>query len=266
MKRQSLQRLFLAVIALLALSVSALANGGATVVRPDKMRGWEFSGDGGTPGSGELASGEAPMGLGSLRLQAAVSAERYAFHTTAHAGTRLADIDALSYYSYRRTPVGLRAVSIALQFDVDLNDDGIWDGRLVFEPYLRGASAQNIPSGVWQQWNAGGGKWWWSRNASPWTDYFCSGPGKSCLKTLNEITAIFPNARIIDKMMLKAGSGWTDFDGNADALRISVNGIVTLYDFEPGKEACNKGGWKGSTDPVFNNQGDCVSYMVGNER
>lgn len=69
---------------------------------------------------------------------------------------------------------------------------------------------------------AGDGKWWWSRNAAPWTNHFCNGPGNACRKSLAEITALFPNARIIDKMMLKAGSGWTDFDGTAGAL-IEVN-------------------------------------------
>jgi nitrous oxidase accessory protein NosD len=39
--------------------------------------------------------------------------------------------------------------------------------------------------------------------------------------------------------MLKAGSSWNGFDGNADALSIGVNGVETVFDFEPAFGSCS---------------------------
>jgi hypothetical protein len=39
--------------------------------------------------------------------------------------------------------------------------------------------------------------------------------------------------------VLKAGSSWNGFDGNADALSIGVNGVETVFDFEPAFGSCS---------------------------
>jgi nitrous oxidase accessory protein NosD len=39
--------------------------------------------------------------------------------------------------------------------------------------------------------------------------------------------------------MLKAGSSWNGFDGNADALSIGINGVETVFDFEPAFGSCS---------------------------
>ena len=49
---------------------------------------------------------------------------------------------------------------------------------------------------------------------------------------------------------------------------INFNG--TTYTFAndvvlTGKDQCKKGGWATSTSPVFENQGDCVSYFASNK-
>jgi hypothetical protein len=49
------------------------------------------------------------------------------------------------------------------------------------------------------------------------------------------LRASFPNIGIhanFGAVVLKAGSGWSAFRGNADDLRIGIDGVVTVYDFE----------------------------------
>ena len=45
--------------------------------------------------------------------------------------------------------------------------------------------------------------------------------------------AAFPSAVVGGRLLLKAGSNWLGFDGNADNLTIGVLGTDTTYDFEP---------------------------------
>ena len=79
----------------------------------------------------------------------------------------------------------------------------------------------------------------------------------------------YPNIGIRDvpgepNTILKAGSGWTNFDGNTDALQIGIGGITTTYNFELGptnKDECKNGGWEG----IFKNQGQCVSSFSNNK-
>jgi hypothetical protein len=58
-------------------------------------------------------------------------------------------------------------------------------------------------------------------------------------------------------------------DGYLDKVVVNLDSDSTTYDFEPtppligppvSKEACKKDGWKTFNNPVFKNQGDCVSY------
>ena len=79
----------------------------------------------------------------------------------------------------------------------------------------------------------------------------------------------YPNIGIRDvpgqpNTILKAGGGWTNFDGNTDALQIGIGGITTTYNFELGptnKDECKNGGWEG----IFKNQGQCVSSFSNNK-
>ena len=62
---------------------------------------------------------------------------------------------------------------------------------------------------------------------------------------------------------LKAGGGWTNFDGNTDALKVGIGCVTTTYNFELGptnKDECKDGGWEG----IFNNQGQCVGSFSNN--
>jgi hypothetical protein len=53
----------------------------------------------------------------------------------------------------------------------------------------------------------------------------------------------------------------------SDGTLNSIDFNGTTYTFARtvilnGKDACKKGGWATSTNPVFTNQGDCVSYFA----
>src|SRR5204863_6205108 len=50
--------------------------------------------------------------------------------------------------------------------------------------------------------------------------------------TWAEINAAFPAAQVYGRFLLHAGSNCNGFDGNADALRVSVNYAQTTYDFD----------------------------------
>jgi hypothetical protein len=54
-----------------------------------------------------------------------------------------------------------------------------------------------------------------------------------------------------------------DVQGTADLTNIMVNGVteVPLVGPPTSKDQCKKGGWQTFNNPVFKNQGQCVSYV-----
>jgi hypothetical protein len=126
------------------------------------------------------------------------------------------------------------AISLQFNVDYDLSDmDGSWQGRLVYEPYLTGAT---VLTQTWQTWDGMSGTGWWATGAPGNT--VCT-QGTPC--SWADILTNWPNAGvqtgILSGVSLKAGSGWAGFDGNADQLIIGLSGTNTTYDFEP-ETAC----------------------------
>ncbi len=215
-----------------ALPLGMRAQAAVVVVSPGDMQGWGFVEEVAT-GTGTLTLGPAvpPLGTGSARLTVD-STGREILGTQAYAGTALADIDVLTYSTYRSSGSAALAISLQLDIDYDLTDSNTaWQGRLIYEPYY----TNTVLTGVWQSWDtltpAGTGNWWAS-----------GAPGNSVCPinnpcTWNELLANFPNAGIRANggvLQLKAGGPWSGgFDGNADALEIGVSGVTTTYDFEP---------------------------------
>lgn len=203
-----------------------------------------------------------PLGSGSAELAVTSSNQGYALGTLAYAGTPLADITDLGYWSYQPGPT----LAIALQFDVKYRtDDTSYDGRLVYEPYQNGTVS--VGSG-WQDWDPLDGIWWASHQGANGTNGLC--PISSPCTWLT-ILSDFPEATISGRVLFKAGSGWSSFDGNVNDFTIGVDGSNTTYDFEPNppaptsKDQCKHGGWQGYADASgrpFKNQGDCVSYVA----
>ena len=135
--------------------------------------------------------------------------------------------------------------------------DHAFKGRLVFEPYQ--APGNVVAAGVWQTWNTLAGKWWLTQpGLFPLVPCSQSTPCK-----ISDLTSHYKNIGIRDvpgqpNTILKAGGGWSNFDGNTDALTVGIGGSTTIYNFELGptnKDECKNGGWEG----IYKNQGQCVS-------
>jgi hypothetical protein len=232
-------------------------------VSPTDMQGWSFAQEIAV-GSGALVNGPSnpPIGLGSAQLTVD-STGRELLYNPQYAGTRLDQIDVLTYSTFSQTATSILAVSLQLDVDYDLTDANLaWQGRLVYEPYQNGT----VTSGVWQTWNARAGEWWAS-----------GAPGNGVCPqsnpcTWSEVLATFPNAGIrtsAGNVNFKAGGPWAGgFIGNVDRLVIGGNSDTTTWNFESFKAATNKdecknGGWQNvrrADGSTFKNQGDCVSY------
>lgn len=265
--------LFPAVLFGLLLVLATSLSAAATVERVDETDLGEtwFSGDEGA-GDGSVAfvdgPGTPPLGIGSAQFATSDGADAPILVTGNHAGTRLADVTELSYATYRHsTSTAAGHLVPSLQLGIDANGDGGWDGRLVFEPVYQSGGAAAIATETWQTWDAyaGGEAIWWASRDIPGVCAF------TCYVSWSDIVAANPDAEIVE-LGVKAGSGWAgEFLGNADVLTIATGSSGVTYDFEhantlDGKEECKDGGWTTSTDPVFVNQGDCVSYFASDGR
>jgi hypothetical protein len=272
-KEIKMKTIFLGALALTCAS-AAFAQTTTVTVSSIDMKGWTFFDDGGpTPCLPTevcaMVSGPAtpPAGNGSARLKLLTASDRPALGAllVQLAGKRLADVTTLSYWTYKTTPTAPTDVlAIALQFPVDndvTDNDVGFKGRVVFEPYQE-PSLGPVQSGVWQKWNTLAGKWWLSGAGNP-ARFPSSACAQSTPCTRAELLGHYPNIGIRDvptepNTILRGGNGWTNFDGNADALEIGIGGTLTTYNFEVGptsKDECKNGGWEG----IFKNQGQCVS-------
>ena len=261
-----------------ALTASAASSTTLTVT-PVNLQGWQIQGDPGTFVTFTDGPSTPPLGSGSVRLQIPANGDLFTnLRNPNYAGTPLAGLSALDYYTFVTNYVDGQAPYLILNVDTD--NDGISDDRLFLEPvYQSGAySGDSVPNqcgsnpacvtlGQWQHWNALNGGWW-SLNEG----------GGPPLHTLAGYEALHPGTKIVNRedgaggVRIVAGGGagaWDNFDGNADAFTIGINNNNTTYNFElhnvPSSAAqCKNGGWQSLTRANasgFKNQGDCVSYI-----
>lgn len=263
--------LIAAVLTSVTLAVPVLAA--TSTVIPTSMQDWTFIRETPTPagvGSGSLVSGPSnpPEGEGSARLTVNNSSEGQVLAKNGYSSVKLDDLENLKYSTYRTSGADDLAITLQFDFDNDVSDtDDAFKGRIVYEPY----HTQDVETAQWQEWDAlddtagnGNGNWWLTRSATVFNN-FCP-QSNPC--TLAEVLTTYPNAGIRKttnpNVWLKAGSGWNGgFDGNVDALQINDD----IYDFEPtikltNKDECKENGWERSNDPVYKNQGDCVSVIA----
>jgi hypothetical protein len=255
-------------------SVVVLAVIATAVVYPGNLQDWQTQptpGSQPTPASTpsvDFVFGPAtpPLGRGSAQLSVGSDGSAAAqLRHPDYAGTALPnpsptpdelaagnELTALSYSTY--VQVGGSATQAPyIVLDVDYDNNGTPDDRLVFEPQyqIAGFCPSNpqgpVAAGVWQTWNAFNGCWYSTGGAAG------SGPGAN-VKLLTAISAAQPGAQIVNVngsggVRVVAGFGgvigggsasdWAGFVGNVDAFKIAVgedpdtgpNG--TLYDFEP---------------------------------
>jgi hypothetical protein len=245
--------------ATLTFATAQAQTANTVVVSPANMQGWAFFNDNheSAPPTGNFVKGPAtpPAGRGSVHFALTDAFDGQIIGTTAYAGQPLSGITNLQYSTYRASPDTGNNLAIALQFDIKYRPaDTAYGGRLVFEPY-QGAPAASVLQNIWQTWQPLDGLWWASKTTAAGSNGACP---QSAPCTWAQVKAAFPNAAIGGALLFKAGSNWSGFDGNADALTVGTTAGSTTYDFELGptnKDECKNGGWTG----IYKNQGECVS-------
>lgn len=212
-----------------------------TTITQADQQGWTFFDDNGHGGSGEFVSGPGtpPIGTGSAELDLTTAAgdQGYALGYDGYGGTKLSDINGLTYSTYVQQGNNLVAPALQLNIDSDLTDGNTaWQGRLVYEPYL----THTVTDGTWQTWNTqdnaadsnGHGNWWLSNSALAAS----TGCAQSTPCTWQQVLAQLPHGGInsaVPGVVFKAGSGWNvQFKGNVDAFTINVKGAPTSYNFD----------------------------------
>jgi hypothetical protein len=219
-------------------------------------------------GNGVFRSGPAtpPSGVGSFETTTPTGADKVTLFNFDHIGTPLADIDAMSYATYRAAnpaDVDVQLPAINLQVDANGPAPGGFT-TLVFEPVYN-TNQQAIQDDTWQTWDAysGGQAIWWSSNPIP------GAPNRDTFVTWDTILANNPDAVIVGGFGVNQGSGNPALTASSDVLTIGYDGECVTYDFEPfevaeDKDACKNGGWKTlrrADGSEFKNQGDCIQYV-----
>jgi hypothetical protein len=218
-----------------------------------------------TPATGAFVSGPSnpPLGVGSFEMGTALPTDKGTLFNFDHVGTRLADINAISYATYREptsTATAGQLPSINIQVDANGAAPGGFT-TLVFEPIYNPAQGV-VQDGVWQTWDAFNGIWWSTQPING----VCA---QTCYVSWHDIVAANPDATILGGFGVNQGSGNGGLFAATDALQLGVNGSSWTYNFEPfrtpaSKDDCKNGGWKtlSTRDGTpFKNQGQCVSYF-----
>lgn len=224
------------------------------------------------PTAGAFVDGPSapPLGSGSLQLSTVGGSEKVFLFNYDHLGTPLADVDDISYSTYRQA--GSAQQVAALNLVIDFNGPATSGGfsTLVFEPVYNTGQGP-VVSGEWQDWTADGSGVWWSTRP---INAQCAGATDACDKTWAEIVANNPDAVILEGVGVNQGSGNPGLTSNVDAFTFDE----TTYDFErirdadgdgiedtappTDKDQCKKGGYASFNNPSFPNQGQCVSYVA----
>lgn len=258
-----------------ALSVLAtpavFAEGRSTTITPSNLSDWiDASVSGGTA---TYVDGS-PAGLGSSSLELKTTGDVTSKAVYAHPeNIKLSDLSSASYWT-KQVAASSDGGSASMVLGVDLNGDGHWDTNLVFEPYWQNNLSPDpapVTKGEWQKWDVKGGAMWSSRAFGSGDTAIQAGSGGAPFYTLENILANYPDAKLTG-VGVNAGSYNTDYTIDVDG--IEVNGMT--YNFEKAnantggktptdKDQCKQDGWKTLKNVdgrVFNNQGQCVSFVA----
>jgi hypothetical protein len=196
--------------------------------------------------------------------------ERVNLATYRFSNTALADITELKFSTYNALDTNMAGEgsdrSGFLHFNVDFDGTDTWQRRLVFVPSLNGEVAQD----EWQEWDAiNGGAALWRYSGATWPG--TTTPGTTPM-TWSQILAQYPGISIRDTdafLGVRVGEPYADgYTENIDKFVFGTAAQTTVFDFEQdpvrlaNKDQCKEGGWRNSEDPVFKNQGDCVSSFA----
>jgi hypothetical protein len=252
------------IVGLVVLALAGIASAAERVVVTQNSAGWsqDDTRGGGTVSWTEEFGAPPGLGEGSLKLTTTINpGDKAGLYNHTMAGTPLADVDTLSYWTFQRAGnLPIAAASYQLQIDVNgLNTAGGFT-TLVYEPYWNGVVAPE----TWQQWDVDAGLFWSSRAAVDGTCVLAPGAGGPPLYTLAQVQAMCPNAVVVG-IGVNVGSNNPNYYVGVDGVQFNE----TIYDFELGrrpssKDDCKNGGWQTFNDPAFRNQGECVSYANQN--
>jgi hypothetical protein len=215
-----------------------------------------------------------PLGLGSLELSTGADLTtplnggvggKGIFATEQFNGQQLADLTELSYSTYQQQVAATHPHLLpGLNVQVDINNDGVRDTTLVFEPVYVPEQGAILPN-TWQSWDTLSGNGWWNTKAVP------GYPGGSTFFGIDDFVASYPDAKIVTWYPSDNGWGfnftsgqnsggfWSNFVGSVDALEIGFSGDTTTFDFEvPTVDACKQNGF---TALGFKNQGQCIKHF-----
>jgi hypothetical protein len=216
-------------------------------------------------GTGQFISGHGtpPSGVGSLQLDTPTGVDKVYLFNYEHVGTPLANIDAISYSTYRFDGSLQQVTALNIQVDYNGSAAGGFT-TLVFEPVYNTAQGA-VVSDQWQNWDAynGGNAIWWSTSNIPGVCAF------TCYVTWGDIVTSNPDAGILGGFGVNQGSGNPALSAAVDALTLGIEGNTTTYDFEPyrvatDKDQCKNAGWQDlsrADGSSFENQGDCIQYF-----
>ena len=217
-------------------------------------------------GSFRVGPGTPPSGVGSFEFVTPTGADKATLFNFDHIGTKLADINNLSYSTYRTSGASPNQVP-SINIQVDINGGTLNPGEfttLVFEPVYN-VDQGSIVDGTWQTWDAynDGNAIWWSTRAIPGV---CA---TSCYVSWNTILASNPDATIVGGFGLNQGSGNPALTASTDNLTIGTGDDCITYNFDPyrvatNKDQCKNGGYnnvKRADGSSFPNQGQCIQYV-----
>lgn len=218
-----------------------------TVVTPSNMDGWAFysTDSSGTVGTGSATTGMVngpgtpPLGTGSAHLMTAPGAGDGSaqLRNSDWSGTLLSSLTSLSYSTYATAWNGSQVPWLRLY--VDLNNDGSYDDRLVFEPtYSRAAAGNGNPNpqadptlNEWQTWDV--------LNGMVYSD-IDAGPGSNA-ETFAQYLINHPTATIVAddgqniggiRLTTGLASPGNNFNAYVDNFTIGTATTTVTYDFE----------------------------------
>jgi hypothetical protein len=263
----------LAVALAAALLPSAAIAAGGTIVKVNQTDlGGHWSLQTLADGTGSFVTGPStpPYGTGSFEMTTSTVDGKATLFTDLWTGRPLSDITGLDYWTYRdasSTSPSYVAPSINIAIWTNADGPGTGFATAVFEPlYAFGNDA--IHDGEWQDWDtfapsqtgfAGG--WWVTRQVGT----LCP---QACYADFATILANAPDATIL-AVGLNVGRGPASFVGAVDGLSLTASEGTTTYDFEnlaQTKDGCKNGGWQDFHNPVYKNQGQCVSFYASANR
>jgi len=223
------------------------------VVTPSNNQGWVFNGDPTNATPYEFNEDQSSIGEGSLYVLPIGTNPLHKFIAAKTIGVQVADFDSVSY-DFLIAGNGDATDANQFYLNVYTNLPGsttFYDCRFDYVPTT--GSTTNFTTA--------------SVSATGTPTNVASRGGAVCPATLAEMVE-GSTVKFIALNVGDTSASDTGLAGYLDNVVVATNADTTTYDFEDdptvlgSKDECKNGGWMTSEDPVFKNQGDCVSSFA----